>query len=128
MPKYLAGFSGFSVKDLDEAKKFYGDILGLDCRSDEMGMLEINLPGGGKVMIYPKDDHLPATYTMLNLVVGDIGSAVKDLADKGVKFEHYSNGFIKTDEHGIAKSPGGEGPTMAWCKDPAGNIIGLLQE
>jgi predicted enzyme related to lactoylglutathione lyase len=128
MVKATNAFSGFSVDDIDRAKDFYGRVLGLDASVGEMGVLDIKLGNGATVMAYPKQDHQPATYTMLNFVVDDIESAVDELSAAGVAFEKYDMPEIKTDSRGIARSPGGEGPTMAWFKDPAGNILGLIQE
>jgi catechol 2,3-dioxygenase-like lactoylglutathione lyase family enzyme len=121
-------FSGFSTNDIKASKKFYEDILGLDVTEDkEMGMLTIDLITGGQVLIYPKGkQHTPATYTVLNFVVKDIDAAVDALLKKGVKFEHYDEEYLKTDEKGIARGP--KGPQIAWFKDPAGNILSVLQE
>ena len=124
MFKPKAAFSGFSVKDQEEAKKFYTQILGLELKNEEMG-LTFKLPGGGEVFIYPKDDHTPATYTVLNLVVEDIDQAVEELKSKGVEFEHYD----MTDEKGIARGKSQNmGPDIAWFKDPSGNILSVLQD
>lgn len=119
-------FSGFAVDDLDKAQKFYRDTLGLKTtKYDEMGgMLELNLAGGRNIMIYPKEDFTPATYTILNFPVDDVDQMVIDLRDKGVTFEQYE-GFNQ-DEKGIAR--GDEGPAIAWFKDPAGNILSVLED
>lgn len=129
MFKPKAAFSGFSVDDLTKAKEFYTGSLGLKLNSEEMG-LDLSLPGGGKLFIYPKDDHKPATYTMLNFVVDKIDQAVENLKDRGVKFEQYDlGGGAKTDEKGIMRGlAAGQGPDIAWFKDPAGNIISVLQD
>jgi catechol 2,3-dioxygenase-like lactoylglutathione lyase family enzyme len=121
-------FSSFSVDDLEKAKAFYGGTLGLTV-AEEAGMgLRLKLSGGTSVFIYPKGPgHEPATFTVLNFPVDDIEDAVTELSEKGVTFEQYT-GDIQTDEKGIAASPGGEGPKMAWFKDPAGNVLGLMQE
>ena len=120
-----AAFSGFSVDDLEEAKAFYGETLGLSLENEKMG-LEFNLPGGGKIFVYSKDDHRPAAYTILNFVVDDIDSAANDLSMKGVSFERYEG--IGQDEKGIARGlENGRGPSIAWFKDPAGNILSILQ-
>ena len=123
MFKDSKAFSGFSSNDIPASKRFYGETLGLDV-SEEMGSLGLHLAGGGQVFIYPKDDHVPATFTVLNFPVGDVEAAVDRLTEAGVGFEHYE-GFDQ-DEKGIAR--GGEGPTIAWFKDPAGNILSVLGE
>ena len=122
-----AAFSGFSVNDTAKAKEFYSGILGLKVEDGPMG-LTIHLPGGSTVYVYPKKDHVPASYTMLNFVVADIDGAVDDLTKKGVKFEHYDNG-AKTDAKGIVRGIAAkQGPDIAWFKDPAGNFISVLKE
>ncbi|GAA0879652.1 VOC family protein [Algoriphagus jejuensis] len=118
-------FSGYSTDDINASKSFYRDILGLDVEEDEMGILAIHLTGGGEVIIYPKPNHVPATFTVLNFRVDDIDHAVDELTSKGVSFEQYG-GPIKTDEKGICREGGG--PLIAWFKDPAGNILSVLQE
>lgn len=128
MFKATAAFSGFSVDDEAKAKDFYTKILGLELENEEMG-LQFKLPGGGAVFVYPKEDHQPASYTMLNLVVTDIDAAVGELSGQGVKFEHYDNMPFKQDEKGIARGlSAGQGPDIAWFKDPAGNILSVLQD
>lgn len=129
MFKTLAAFSGFSVDDLAAAKKFYVGTLGLKLNNEEMG-LDFSLPGGGKMFVYPKDDHKPATFTILNFVVDHIDTAVDALKDKGVEFEHYDlGGGAKTDAKGIMRGLAAkQGPDIAWFKDPAGNIIAVLQD
>ena len=117
-------FSGFSADDIAKEKAFYADTLGLDVTEDN-GMLSLNLPGGHTVLIYPKgDDHQPATYTALNFEVEDIDAAVDELTAAGVKFEHYG-GDAGQDERGIARE---FGPPIAWFKDPAGNILSVLED
>ncbi|MBA3427604.1 MAG: VOC family protein [Actinobacteria bacterium] len=125
MFKDTKAFSGFSANDIGAAKRFYGETLGLSV-SEEMGGLGLHLGGGGEVFVYPKDDHAPASFTVLNFPVEDIDAAVDGLTKAGVRFEHYS-GEIETDEKGIARSRG-EGPNIAWFKDPAGNILSVLEE
>jgi predicted enzyme related to lactoylglutathione lyase len=125
MLKDSQAFSGFAVKDLDAAKAFYGDTLGLDVRTGEMGMLELRLPGGATVIVYPKPDHVPATYTILNFPVKDADAAVDKLTAAGVKMEQYGNAEMPQDEKGIARDP--QGPAIAWFKDPSGNILAVLQ-
>jgi catechol 2,3-dioxygenase-like lactoylglutathione lyase family enzyme len=128
MLKAKAAFSGISVDDLAKAKTFYTETLGLKLTDEKMG-LQLDLPGGGKLFIYPKDDHQPATFTVLNFVVDDIDEAVDQLASQGVKFEHYDSDMMKTDARGIARgSATGMGPDIAWFKDPAGNILSVLED
>ena len=118
-------FSGFSADDLTKASEFYGRTLGLEV-TEEHGMLGLHLGGGGVVMIYPKDDHRPATYTVLNFPVDDIDRAVDRLIAAGVRFERYE-GFDQ-DERGIARPSSADmGPPIAWFKDPAGNILAVLE-
>jgi catechol 2,3-dioxygenase-like lactoylglutathione lyase family enzyme len=124
MLKDSHAFSGFSVNDMEKAKEFYGQTLGLEI-SDEPSGLALRIPGRTSVFIYPKDNHEPATYTVLNFPVTDIGGAVDDLTRAGVAFEHYGEGFDQ-DEKGIARD--GRGPQIAWFKDPAGNILSVLDE
>ena len=121
-----AAFSGFSVDDQEKAKEFYTGVLGLELDNEEMG-LTFKLPGGGSVFVYPKEDHQPASFTILNFVVDGIDEAVDTLAGKGVEFEHY-DGQMKTDEKGIARGKSQNmGPDIAWFKDPAGNILAILE-
>ncbi len=125
MLKDSKAFSGFSVKDTEEAKDFYQNILGLEIGQEMMGMFELKLATGGSVMIYPKDDHQPATYTVLNFPVADIDEIVDRLTEVGILFERYE-GF-EQDEKGISRSSGPEkGPSIAWFKDPSGNILSIL--
>ena len=121
MLAHSKAFSGFAVPDLDEARRFYGETLGLKV-SDENGMLTLQLADDRPTLIYPKPDFTPATYTILNFPVEDIDAAVDELTDRGVEFERY-DGF-EQDEKGIAR---GQGPDIAWFKDPAGNILSVLQ-
>ena len=115
-------FASFSVDDLDRARRFYGDTLGLEVRVEAEG-LGLDLEGGTTVFIYPKEDHAPATFTVLNFRVHDIEPTVDALAAAGVEFEHYS-GELQTDERGIFR---GAGPVIAWFTDPAGNILSVVQ-
>ena len=115
-------FSGFSTNDIPAAKEFYGSTLGLDV-SEENGMLTLKFPGGHSVLIYPKDDHQPATYTALNLEVDDIDAAVDKLNAAGVQMEHYGEESGQ-DQKGIARA---YPPPIAWFKDPAGNILSVIQ-
>jgi catechol 2,3-dioxygenase-like lactoylglutathione lyase family enzyme len=120
MVQYTDAFSGFAVPDLDVARAFYGDVLGLEV-GEELGQLALTVPGGARVFVYQKDDHRPAVFTILNFVVGDIETAVDEMVDKGVRFEFY-DGFDQ-DARGISR---GMGVEIAWFTDPAGNIIGLI--
>jgi catechol 2,3-dioxygenase-like lactoylglutathione lyase family enzyme len=115
-------FSGFAVADLETAKKFYSETLGLRV-SEQNGLLSLHLAGGRDVLVYPKPDHVPATYTILNFPVDDIDAAVDELIGRGVTMQRY--GGIEQDEKGIAR---GIGPYIAWFTDPAGNILSVLQE
>ncbi len=126
--KAIAAFSGFSVKDLSRAKDFYGTKLGLKLDNAEMG-LDYNLPGGGKMFIYQKDDHKPASFTILNFVVENIDDAVESLRSKGIKFEQYDfGGGAKTDAKDIMRGLAAkQGPDIAWFKDPDDNILAVLQ-
>jgi predicted enzyme related to lactoylglutathione lyase len=124
-------FSSFSVNDVDAAKAFYQDKLGLGVKVIPMGedykLLELHLTGGAKIMVYHKPNHTPATFTVLNFPVDDVEKTVDELTSRGVKFEHYDLGDIKTDEKGIARG-NGMGPDIAWFTDPAGNIISVLKD
>jgi len=124
MLKDAPAFAGFSVNDIDAAKRFYGEVLGLGVETNEMGILDIQLGGGSHVIAYPKPNHEPATFTILNFPVTDVESTVDRLAKSGVVFEHY-DGPIKTDAKGICRESGG--PLIAWLKDPAGNILSVLE-
>ena len=126
MLKDSKAFSGFAVKDLAAAKAFYGEKLGLDVSEEPMGLLALHLGSGATVTIYPKDDHVPATYTILNFPVADVDQAVDKLIAAGIEMEHYDRPGIKTDQKGIAR--GGGGPTIAWFTDPSGNILSVLDE
>ena len=128
MFKAKAAFSGFSVKDLSGAKEFYSQTLGLKLNNEEMG-LDFELPGGGRLFIYQKDDHQPAIYTALNFVVEDIDKAIDELKASGVKFEIYDNMPAKQDDKGVMRGLSANmGPDIAWFQDPAGNILSILQE
>ncbi len=128
MFKAKAAFSGFSVDDLKKAREFYTEILGL--KVDDQGVgLELHLPGDDMVFVYPKGSHhQPATFTILNFRVDNIDEAVDELTKRGVQFEHYG-GDLKTDEKGILRGrASGNGPNIAWFKDPAGNILAVLED
>src|ERR1700676_2090437 len=115
-------FSGFAVDDLPAAKKFYGETLGLET-SEHYGLLTLPLPGGRDTLVSPKPDHRPAGYTILNFQVDDIDAAVGELASRGVEMEKYDG--LGQDAQGINRAGG---PYIAWFKDPAGNILAVLQE
>jgi catechol 2,3-dioxygenase-like lactoylglutathione lyase family enzyme len=123
MLKESEAFSGFAVDDLEKAKAFYGETLGLDVSEVERGipLLEIHLGSAPAILVYPKTDHVPANFTILNFPVDDVEAAVDELGRRGVTFEQY-DGFDQ-DEKGIAR---GAGPDIAWFRDPAGNILSVL--
>lgn len=121
-------FSSYSADDMEKAEAFYKNTLGLQVTRAEMGVLELHLTGGHTIIIYPKKNHQPATFTVLNFVVEDIVSTVNQLSADGVHFLSYT-GEIRTDERGIANADGTEpGPKIAWFADPAGNILSILEE
>ncbi|MFJ8666472.1 VOC family protein [Streptomyces sp. NPDC093600] len=123
-----AAFSGFSVNDLDEARRFYADTLGLPVEESgegDMRMLSLTLGTGAKVFVYPKDTHTPATFTILNFPVDDIDAAVEELGRRGVTLERYPD--FDADEKGIVRDEAA-GLAIAWFTDPAGNILSVLQE
>lgn len=123
MFKDTNAFSGFSVDDIPAAKQFYGDTLGLEV-TEEHGMLTLHISEGTGILVYPKGDaHTPATYTILNFPVDDIESTVDELTRRGVTFERYDG--MNQDDNGIAR---GEGPLIAWFREPAGNVLSVLQE
>jgi catechol 2,3-dioxygenase-like lactoylglutathione lyase family enzyme len=125
MFKTKGAFSGFSVNDLTQATAFYAETLGLKVEPEGVGV-RLHLPGGGTVFAYPKKDHQPATFTILNLVVDNIDEAVDELTDRGVQFERSESG-PKTDAKGILRGKAqNAGPDIAWFKDPAGNFLSVL--
>jgi catechol 2,3-dioxygenase-like lactoylglutathione lyase family enzyme len=115
-------FSGFAVDDLDRAQRFYGETLGLET-SSENGLMTLHLAGGRPTLVYPKPNHTPADYTILNFKVDDVEAAVEELAARGVELERYEG--MEQDERGIMR---GGGPYIGWFKDPAGNVLAVLQE
>jgi predicted enzyme related to lactoylglutathione lyase len=121
MLKSSEAFSGFSTNDIPKAKTFYSETLGLDVTEDN-GMLNLSFAGGGHGIIYPKPNHEPATFTVLNFPVADVAAEVDALVAKGVTFERYPG--LTQDERGIARD---QGPAIAWFKDPAGNILSVLE-
>ncbi|WP_149304548.1 VOC family protein [Pareuzebyella sediminis] len=116
-------FSSFSVNNLEKARAFYQNILGLSVEENAMGVLELRVEGGQPISIYPKDNHIPATFTVLNFPVTDIEDMVECLKSKGVTFEHYDR--PQTDAIGICCNE--SGPSIAWFKDPAGNILSVIE-
>ena len=122
--KISKAFSGFSVDDLQKAKEFYSKTLSFDI-SEMNGLLNLHIGNGAKVLIYPKSNHIPATFTVLNIPVDNIEQAVDELTKRGVHFEIYDEAGLKTDNKGIFREAG---PNIAWFKDPAGNILSVLEE
>ncbi len=119
-------FSSFAVPDLDAARRFYGETLGLELgTTPETGMLELKVGSGQPVLVYSKPDHQPAVFTVLNFPVSDIDRAVADLEAAGIRMERYDMGEAKPDDHGVYR---GQGPAIAWFKDPAGNILSVLEQ
>jgi len=116
-------FSGFSVDDIGAAKRFYGETLGLDV-SEEQGMLTLHIAGDRDILVYPKRDHTPASFTILNFPVSDIEAAVDELVVRGVEFQRYEGTPAETDDKGIFRAGG---PLIAWFTDPAGNVLSVLQ-
>ena len=116
-------FSSFSVRDLEETKKFYGQTLGLEISDSEQG-LNLRLKGGNEVFIYPKPEHSPATFTILNFIVDDVEQKVDELTKLGVRFQIYNKGELKTDNKGIFQGK----PKIAWFKDPSGNFLSILEK
>jgi len=117
-------FTSFSVNDIAKAKEFYGKTLGVEVSNGTEGTLVLPLSGGTKALMYPKANHQPATFTVLNFPVESVEKTVDELKQRGVKFEIYNEPNLKTDAKGISR---GNGPTIAWFKDPAGNILSVLE-
>ena len=124
MLKSSKAMGSFSVNDILKAKEFYGNTLGLDVSNGPEGTLVLNLGGGTRTILYPKPNHEPATFTVLNFAVDSVEKAVEELGELGVRFEVYNEQNLKTDSRGISR---GNGPTIAWFKDPAGNILSVLE-
>ena len=124
MFKDTKAFSGFSVDDLKAARRFYGEVLGLDVGDTPQGGLKLRIAGGTKIFVYPKPNHAPATFTILNFPVADVEKTVDELAGRGVRFERYE-GALQTDAKGIFR---GRGPLIAWFRDPAGNVLSVIAE
>jgi len=125
MFKNSKGFSSFAVNDIPKAKDFYQNLLGLTVKDNPMGLIELEISGSSNILVYPKPNHQPATFTVLNFPVDDIDAAVDALIDKGITFEKYDEEYLKTDDKGISKGNGG--PSIAWFKDPAGNILSVIE-
>ena len=125
MFKHSKAFSGFSVDDLQKAKEFYSETLGLTVVDNPMGLIELQIEDGTRIIVYPKPNHIPATFTILNFPVDNIDETVDTLTSLGVRFEQY-DGNIRTDEKGTCRSD--RGPNIAWFKDPAGNILSVIEE
>ncbi len=115
-------YSGFATDDIEAARRFYAEVLGMEV-GEENGMLSLSIGAGKQILVYPKPDHEPATYTILNFPVDDVEQAVDELARAGVQFEHYDDPDLTTDAKGIMR---GNGPDIAWFRDPAGNILSVL--
>jgi len=122
MFEHTKAFSGFSVDDIPKARQFYGETLGLRV-SEENGLLTLHIAGDRNTLVYPKEDHTPATFTILNFPVDDVDKAVDELTARGVRFERYEGS--DQDEKGVFR---GGGPLIAWFKDPAGNILSVIQQ
>lgn len=121
-------FSGFTVNDIEVAKSFYGDVLGVKVTQDWMG-LQLHIGSRTPVFVYQKDDHVPATYTILNFPIDDIDAAVDGLVEKGITFERYDTLPAEQDEKGVLRGKSvNQGPNIAWFKDPAGNILSVLEQ
>lgn len=122
-------FSSFSVDDLEKAREFYGKTLGVNVEVEgDMG-IKLLLAEGTAIFVYPKKDHQPATFTILNFIVDDIDASMNELKEKGVQFMHYNIDGIEQDENGVFRGLStGKGPDIAWFEDPAGNVLSVLQE
>jgi catechol 2,3-dioxygenase-like lactoylglutathione lyase family enzyme len=117
-------FSGIAVKDMEQSKRFFGELLGLQVDDGEMGMLVLRTGSGRPILLYPKPDHVPATYTVLNFPVDDVAATVAALTERGVPFEHYEGTPVQTDDDGVFR---GGGPLIAWFTDPSGNVMSVIQ-
>lgn len=119
-------FSGFSVDDIDAAKEFYGTTLGLDVEVNAMGFLDLKLPRGGSILVYAKPNHTPASFTILNFPVADVDAAVEELNERGVQTKIYGDDEFPSDSRGNVRG-NGQGPDIAWFRDPAGNVLAVMQ-
>ncbi|MFD5213866.1 VOC family protein [Microbacterium sp. NPDC058345] len=118
-------YSGFSVDDIDAAREFYGTTLGLDVETNPMGFLDLRLSSGGSILVYSKPNHEPASFTILNFPVDDIDAAVDELISRGVQTKIYDDADFPSDDRGIVRGSGG--PDIAWFRDPAGNVLAVMQ-
>lgn len=123
MLTHSKAFSSFAVNDLTKAKHFYGELLGIAVKEDEMGLLELHLGDGMKVIIYPKENHTAASFTILNFTVENIEETVDKIIAQGIVFEHYNEPYLQTDSKGICRGK----PNIAWFKDPAGNLLSVIE-
>ena len=129
MFNHNTSFSSFSVDDLEKARAFYGETLGIEVEAESGMGIRLHLAGGSKMVIYPKEDHTPATFTILNFIVDDIDKAMETLRDKGVEFLRYDREDLPQDDRGVLRGlEAGMGPDVAWFEDPAGNVLSVLQE
>lgn len=124
MFRHSKAISSFSANNIDEAKQFYSQVLEMEVVENEMGLLELRIENGSVILIYPSDNHVPATFTVLNFPVDDIDKAVEMLKERNIKLEHYDLPGLQTDGKGISRG----NPSVAWFKDPAGNILSVIQE
>ena len=126
MFKHTKAFGGFSVDDLGKAKDFYSGVLGLEVEDADMpGVASLRIEGGTNILVYAKPNHMPATFTILNFPVGNVEQAVDELVERGVRFEIYEEEGLETDDKGVFH---GGGPKIAWFKDPAGNILSVIEQ
>ncbi|MFC0682310.1 VOC family protein [Lysobacter korlensis] len=123
-----SAFSSFSADDIDAAKRFYVDVLGLELKDEAMGAIELGLGGGGVIFIYPKPNHQPATFTVLNFPVSDLEAAVDELRSKGVETKIYPDSEFPSDERGIVRGGPDTGPDICWFRDPAGNVLAVMSD
>jgi catechol 2,3-dioxygenase-like lactoylglutathione lyase family enzyme len=117
-------FSGIAVKDIAQARHFFGEVLGLRVDEGQMGMLVLRPTGGSPILLYPKTDHVPAGYTVLNFPVDDVAATVAALTERGVAFEHYEGSQVETGDDGVFR---GGGPLIAWFTDPSGNVMSVIE-
>jgi predicted enzyme related to lactoylglutathione lyase len=120
-----AAFSSFSADDVAKEVEFYRDTLGVEATPGPEGIAMLRFAGGGRGIIYPKADHVPASFTVLNFPVEDVDAAVADLSSRGVEFERYAGTAMETDANGVFR---GGGPLIAWFKDPAGNVLSVIED
>ena len=123
-----SAFSSFSANDIEAVKRFYVDVLGLELKDEAMGGLELGLGGGGVIFIYPKENHEPASFTVLNFPVADLDAAVDELRSKGIETKIYPDSEFPSDEKGIVRGSADTGPDICWFKDPAGNVLAVMSD